>query len=762
MAIKIVLPKVKLSKVLSYKPPLFSIIAIVLFVGCKPKTFDEPKIDFSSYQIEDGFELQAVVSEPLIEAPVTIDFDNQGRMWVVEMKGYMRNLEGTGDDIPNGVISIMEDRDKDGVADHTKIFLDSLVLPRAIAHVYGGLLYAEPPNLWFVDIENDTPGARVLVDSMYTDGGNVEHQPNGLMMHLDNWIYNSKSSSRYQRKNGKWIKERTTFRGQWGITKDNFGRLYYNTNSEQLIGDYVLPNITNKNPYFRGVAAVNKRIASSQRVFPLHATSVNRGYIPGVLDKDSLLLNVTSACGPLIYSGENFGADYLENAFVCAPEANAVKRNILTFEPNKVSAKQAIPKQEFIASTDEGFRPVNLNNGPDGNMYVVDMHRGILQDKVYLTNYLKNHYAEKKLDTIIGMGRVLRVVKKNQKPNTFIDVEKLSVSELVALLRHKNGWLRDRAQQLLVFKNNKEAIPLLEQVVLGTPDAIAKIHALHTLDGMQALSFNILNKVLKLEQDSRVINHALVLVEGHATKSRLPIMLDIVNQLMKNNNPEIDLYLANTLNGWAEISSEDVFPMLSKLSNTYLNEAIFQEAVISSLRGLEEAYQVYLSKNDSPISENKLNIILEQTLLKKKNEIEKAKLAKKKEANVLGHKIFRNLCATCHGIDGEGVESLAPPLDNSEYVSGSPKRLALVLLHGLAGPVHVNGVLYELNGTMPGLVNNPDFTDVDIQNIIKYLQSTFSKSSKALTVEDIKALRAIKPKSGGVFSEKELQDLGYK
>ncbi|WP_147677353.1 DUF7133 domain-containing protein [Algibacter pacificus] len=763
MILKLLPSKVKLKKKYIYKTSLLFLFLFVLFLGCKPETFNERPIDLSSYQIEDGFELQAVVSEPLIEAPVAIDFDNQGRMWVVEMKGYMRNLQGTGEEMPNGVISIIEDHDKDGVADHSKIFLDSLVLPRAIAHVYGGLLYAEPPNLWFVTIENDKPGARVLVDSMYTDGGNVEHQPNGLMMHLDNWIYNAKSSSRYQRKGGKWIKEHTTFRGQWGITKDNFGRLYYNTNSVQLIGDYVLPNATNKNPYFKGGGAENIKMTPNQRVFPLHPTSVNRGYVPGVLDKDSLLLKVTSACGPLIYTGENFGAAYLENAFVCAPEANVVKRNILIFEPNKVSAKQAIPAHEFIASTDEGFRPVNLNNGPDGTMYVVDMHRGILQDKVYLTNYLKNHYAEKKLDTIVGMGRVLRVVNKNQKPNAIIDIEKLPISELVALLSHKNGWLRDRAQQLLIFKKNKEAIPLLEHLVLETSNAIAKIHALHALDGMQALRFNTLEKVLKLEQDSRVINHALVLVEGHATKSRLPIMLEIINALMQINNPEIDLYLANTLNGWAQISNKDVFPIFSKLSNKYVNETLFQEAIISSLRGIEEAYKVYLKQHKLDSSENKLNTILEQTLQNKHIEIEKAKLAtKKKTANILGHKIFKNICAACHGMNGEGVEALAPPLKNSEYISGNPKRLALVLLHGLAGPIYVNGKLYELNGTMPGLVNNPDFTDADIQHIIEYLQSTFSKSSEGLTLEEIKALRDITPNEGGVYSEKELNGLGYK
>ena len=248
---------------------LLTIISGLLSYSCKPKTFDEPQISLDKYQIEEGFNIEVVASEPFIEAPVAMDFDNQGRMWVVEMKGYMQNLEGTGEEEPNGVISIMEDLDHDGVTDHAKVFLDSLVLPIAIAHVYGGLLYAEPPNLWFVDIENDKPGNKVLVDSLYSEGGNVEHQPNGLMMNIDNWIYNAKSNFRYQRKNGKWLKEPTSFRGQWGISKDNFGRLYYNNNSTQLLGDYVLPNTAIKNPYYKPRATVNKVLTRNQKVYPL-------------------------------------------------------------------------------------------------------------------------------------------------------------------------------------------------------------------------------------------------------------------------------------------------------------------------------------------------------------------------------------------------------------------------------------------------------------------------------------------------------------
>src|SRR4051812_2579296 len=131
-------------------------------------------------QVEKGLEVQLVAAEPLISSPVAMTFDEKGRMWVVEMTGYMPDTVGTGEDVPNGKVVILEDTNKDGVADTRKVFLDSLVLPRALCLVENGLLIAEPPRLWFVEINNDQPGKRTLVDDKYTEGGNVEHQPNGL------------------------------------------------------------------------------------------------------------------------------------------------------------------------------------------------------------------------------------------------------------------------------------------------------------------------------------------------------------------------------------------------------------------------------------------------------------------------------------------------------------------------------------------------------------------------------------------------------
>jgi hypothetical protein len=144
------------------------IVTVILLIAASiAGTNKSAEISFEKYRIADGFQIQLAASEPLIQAPVAIDFDDQGRMWTCEMRGFMPNLAGIGDDSPNGRISILEDRDNNGVADHAKVFLDSLVLPRAIAHVYGGLLYTAPPNLWFVEIHNDKPGKKTLVDSTY-------------------------------------------------------------------------------------------------------------------------------------------------------------------------------------------------------------------------------------------------------------------------------------------------------------------------------------------------------------------------------------------------------------------------------------------------------------------------------------------------------------------------------------------------------------------------------------------------------------------
>ncbi|MGB7393665.1 MAG: c-type cytochrome [Pricia sp.] len=710
-----------------------------------------------NYIIEEDFDLEIIASEPLLNAPVAIDFDDQGRVWSVQMPGYMSNLEGMGEDEPSGSIRILEDRDEDGVMDHAKVFLDSLVMPRALAHVYGGLLYAEPPNLWFVEMENDRPGKRTLVDSLYAPEGNPEYQPNGLVLNIDNWIYSAKHPYRYQRNAGKWHKEPTSQRGQWGITHDNIGRLYYNDNARQLLGDYLLPNLLVRNKYIEPRLGVNRLLTDDQRLYPLHPTSVNRGYAPGVLDNDSILKEVTSACSPLVYRGSTFPTEYDQNVFVCAPEGNLIKRNLIAFHGDSISAEQAWQGKEFLASTDEGFRPVALNNGPDGSMYVVDMHRGAIQHYAFLSPYLKKQLKEKKLDTVLGMGRILRISNKNAQTPSILNFENASTTELVERLKHKNGWVRDRAQHYLIFQDRQDAIPQLVAMVNEKENPYSQIHSLRTLDGLDALSFDILKEAV-IESKPDVVAHAIVLLENFITAENVAQAEMLFQSLLNRNEKSIDLYLATTLGTWAKIDKGSFTAMAGRLYQSYPENRIVQEALLSGLGETAKDFLAEMDKNsefENSDFQSQITKILER---KKQDELNPiyTETAQTMDTRTKGAKLYRQICAACHGYNGEGAEGLAPPLMNSEYVSGSPERLALIMLHGLTGPVHVNGKRYEINQAMPGLSENPDLSDKDIADVITYVTNAFSRKPSWIKPERIDELRDKKPKDGGEYTEEEL------
>ncbi|HVY76713.1 MAG TPA: hypothetical protein VG890_17915, partial [Puia sp.] len=291
----------------------------------------DPQDAISKMHVEPGFEVKLVAAEPLITAPIALNFDERGRIWVLDMDDYMPDTAGTGENQPSGKIVILSDSNHDGIMDSRKVFLDSLVLPRALCLIEDGILVAEPPRLWFYKIRNDRPFGKTLVDSEYATGGNVEHQPNGLFRALDNWIYNAKSAKRYRKQGDRWLIERTHFRGQWGISQDEQGRLFYNNNSENLLGDYFSPGLGASNANQQRVAGFDEKIVQDNRVYPVRPTpGVNRGYMEGVLDDSLRLVNFTAACGPLIYNGGLFGEDYAGNAFVAEPSANLIKRNILS------------------------------------------------------------------------------------------------------------------------------------------------------------------------------------------------------------------------------------------------------------------------------------------------------------------------------------------------------------------------------------------------------------------------------------------------
>lgn len=728
------------------RPNPYITILVALSVLCSCKTdYEEPKISLEGYQIAPGFELQVVAAEPLLEAPVAMDFDDQGRMWVVQMPGYMENIAGDTEEEASGSIVILEDKDGDGTADHSKVFLDDLVLPRAIAHVCGGLLYAAPPNLWFVEIENDRPGKRTLVDSLYATEGNVEHQANGLLMNIDNWIYNARSHYRYRRVNDEWIKEVTSFRGQWGITKDNFGRLYYNDNSTQLVGDFVLPNQQIKNPYWQPKGGMGKVLTENQHVFPVQATMVNRGYQPGVLDADSMLVNVTSACGPLIYRGGGFPTAFDQNAFLCVPEVNAVKRNLLQFDGPYTSGEQATKEREFLVTTDEAFRPVNLYNGPDGAMYIVDLHRGIIQHQAYMTTYLRDKIARRGFDTLIGMGRILKVNHQKARHQSIPALSELNTAEMIQLLEHPNGWIRDRAQQLLIRSTDQEVVSQVQAYLGETADEAGKIHALYVLEGKDALDADSIVDWIQ-GGDSDFIAHALKVLTDADFMLTDEKRETLVEFLIAREDALIDLYLITLLTQQANSAHPSLMQLVNRHDTLLYHDALIGAMDQDFLISADEIASRPLKQHLAQLSQNKeegaKHWIHQRAVLPSDN-------------RTAGLKLFREVCTACHGDLGQGTDGLAPPLTQSEYIKGPTRRLAALLLHGMKGPLHVNGKYYEFNAQMPGLLNNPNISDEDLSDLIMYLKNAFAEASWQSSIDLLKEVRTSRP-SGQPYTEEEL------
>lgn len=698
----------------------------------------------SKMKLQPGMAIKLIASEPLISTPVAMTFDRYNRIWAIEMEDYMPDTTGKGENQPLGKVVLLTDKNKDGVYDDRKIVIDSLVMPRALCLIEDGILVAEPPRLYYYQLKNDKVVKRTLVDAKYTDGGNVEHQPNGLYRALDNWIYNANSPKRYRKQGETWLIESAHEKGQWGITQDDEGRMYANDNSTNLQGDYFPPSLglTNKNQ--RGLAGFNERTVADNRTFPIRPTTgVNRGYMKGVLDDSLRLVNFTAACGPMIYRGGLFGPDYEMNAFVAEPAGNLIKRDILTEKGNVVKGREAYLHREFLASVDERFRPVSLYNGPDGALYVVDMYRGIIQHKTYLTPYLAGEIGKRNLTKPLSCGRLYKIypVGKKLVNVTFPD----DPIKLVALLGNVNGFVRDKAQQILVDTRPQQALPALRKAT-KSDNPLLVTHALWTLEGFGELKAD---EVLALLQstDWKIRMQALTVSPNIINSNNYGRFIPVLAQMVAANDTTAAIaapYVGFVTASIQKYDRKAADAILFSLAKKYPKNNYVADAIISNLQGREEAFQKELLKvvPDTALAVNKRIGKVVAAIEDSKLNTDPALMAKYYPRGVA---IFGTVCKTCHGEDGNGVTALAPPLNKSEIVNGDKTIMISILLKGLTGPVKINGHLYkspEISGEMPGFADNKDFSDDDLAQVMNFVRRSWQNKGSKINASDVKALRA--------------------
>ena len=674
------------------------------------RTFDStPSVDYLSpeqslktFNLPAGYHLELVASEPMIKEPVAIAWDGNARMYVAEMLTYMQDADATGEQRPVSRVLLLEDIDNDGKMDKSSVFIDSLLLPRMILCVNHELLVNET-NTITVNAYKDANGdgkadqKRTVFekDGYRLADANMEHQRSGLDWNLDNYIYLTYDPVRFRYKNGM-LEADSIYSGpggQWGVTHDNYCRLFLTSaGSENPLVRVQM------NPSYGALDMPDQANNEFQQVWPIIATPDVQGGLMR-LRADSTLNHFTGACGQSIYRGNTYPKDFDGDYIICEPVARIIRRAEVINLKGKIIVQNSYYKQEFIASTDMNFRPVNSYTGPDGNLYIVDMHRGIIQQGNWTRpgSFLRGKIDAKGLAKNVGHGRIYRLVydgyKQGEKPKMLDE----PASKLVTYLDHTNGWWRDNAQKQIVLLNDKSVVPTLKQIVRGEqatlpakPSHLARLHALWTLEGLDAIDRDILYTALK-DEHAQIRKAAVIISEPYLKKNDE----DIIARLSQlKNDPSYDVRLQLYLSFYS-IKPTMGASLTQELLTANTSNEMFAAAQKSMDRNNEiKTYGSRLA--NIPAEERKLILA--------------------------GSNVFTSLCVTCHGPGGKGLavagtSSLAAPsLIDSKRINGDKATLVKIILHGLSGPIDGK----EYPSVMPSLGANSDEWVASVVNYVRY------------------------------------------
>lgn len=724
---------------------------VIPFDEIPPSPVLSPKEALASFKLHEDFEISTVAHEPAVESPLALRFDEEGRMWVVEMRGYMLDAEATGEADLIGRISVHEDTNGDGVYDKSSVFLDGLNQPRSIAFYKGGVLYGGHEKLYFVENKNGKAGKMTVIDEDYTQDGNVEHRTNALMRGLDNWIYNVKSDTRYREIDGKWVKEKTTFRGQWGMSQDNYGRLYYNQNWVGLEADQLLPNTLRRNRNYLLSRNHGTRLSYRDKLFPARVTpGVNRGG-EGAIDDEGYLTAVTGATGPVAYRGDQFPPEFRNVGLFCEPAAHLVRLVHVGREDGLSYGEHLMGEREFLASTDERFRPVNLFTAPDGTLCMIDMYHGIIQHKRYLTRYLREHIAHRGLESHPQGGRIYRIKYKGNPRGPRPQMVGRSATELVSFLAHPNGWWRDTAQRLIVDSGSADAVPALTEMASQEESPLGQLHALWCLEGLGQLN----EKAIRggMSSGNPFVVESAIRLSAHLPQEKLVGLMPRFEHLASSNDPVIVRELAASL---GRVPSTEALVLLKRILIENLDLAYVRELVISGLEGRETEFQAVLGpdfKDGKFLEYLKHCLTLKTTAAAYKPPRDKKHL----ESFKRGEKFYIANCMACHGPDGGGMEMIGPPMVKSEWVLESDQRLAAILLQGLKGPIEVAGKHYTPAAEMPGLKDATQVTDANLADVATFVRYAWNNRKGPVKVETVSAVRKKLADRQSVFTPEEVK-----
>ncbi|WP_158633427.1 PVC-type heme-binding CxxCH protein [Tautonia sociabilis] len=532
-------------------------------------------------RVPDGFEVELVVSEPLVMDPVAFDWSADGRLWVVEMADYPLGVEG------GGRVRVLEDEDGDGRYDRSTVFLDGLSYPNGIMPWREGVLISSAPEILYAE-DSDGDGRCDRREVLYSGfaEANPQHRLNGFSLGLDGWVYAADADGGRVRstRSGDSVEVRgrdlrlrpdsgeiepASGRSQYGRLRDDWGDWFLNNNSVWAWHVVLADEDLRRNPSF-AASGVLQLLEPDTALYPASRT-VARFNDPGAANR------ATSACSPSPYRDELLGSSFRSNLFICEPVHNLVHRMVLRPDGASYAGRRAEGEEtsEFLASTEHWFRPVSVRTGPDGALWVADMNRAVIEHPEWIPDDW-----EARIDLRAGSdrGRIYRVVPSGSRPRGIPRLDGLDGPGLVAAMDSPNGWVRDTCQRLLIHEPDPSAIVPLRGLAASSGYPEARVQALWTLACLGGLDAEAVR--VGLEDEHPEVRRAAIL----AGRSLLPEDAEaggLMRAGAEDPEPRVRFASALAMGDWPDPRAAEALATIAKADG---DDPWMRAAVLSSAR----------------------------------------------------------------------------------------------------------------------------------------------------------------------------------
>jgi mono/diheme cytochrome c family protein len=687
-----------------------------IFPKSDPVKAQTPEQELKEFILQPGYKMDLVLSErDDVKEPAAVSFDGNGRMFVLEIRGYMLTIDAQHQREPNGRISLHEDTNNDGVYDKHSVFVDNLVFPRFVTPFGPNAILTmetDQDELWkYTDTNNDGKAdKKELMTTGLGRTGNVEHQQAFMTWTMDNWMYSTYNAVRVRWTPNGFLREATgSHGGQWGVTQDNDGKQWVQGGASGTPSYFQFPTVY-------GNINVGTQWDNDFTIpwgAPIRIADMQPG-LSSVRMPDGTLNRVTGSAGNDIVRGHKMPADLQGEYLYGEPVARIVRRIHPTVTEGVTTLANAYKWNEFIKSTDPLFRPVDMATAPDGTVYIVDMYRGIIQESQWsapIGTYLRARVDQYQLDKLHSMGRVWRLSYESLgRDKTVPRMNTQTAAQLVGNLSHPNGWWRDTAQQLLILKQDKSVVPALKKLVNTKENLLARFHALWTLEGLGALDAALTREMMK-DAEPRMRSQAIRASETLYKGGDKSFAADYA-KLAKDADVNVSIQALLTMN---VLKVPD--------ANTVAKAA--QDA--NKARGVQVVANYILNPNAAGGG---------------RGGAAAPNLGANQASFDRGQAVYASLCIECHGPAGlgapkpDGNGTMAPALAGNPRVQGHRDYVLSVLLKGMTGPIPgttFNDIMVPMGAGQ---------TDQWVADVATYIRNSFGNTAPAVFPEQVAKVKA--------------------